>query len=127
MSSLTAFLAEHRVTPFEWGTANCCHFAAAWVEFRTGFNPMRGLPPTDTKIAAYRLISDLGGSLRAAWSSRMGVEPIPASFAQIGDVVLIESRNVVGVCAGSCVMVAEAGGAVAFLPMSEAVCAWRIE
>lgn len=123
----SGFLRDYRPAPFDWATANCCHFAAAWVEYKTGRNPMAHLAITESKTAALRLIVELGGTLRAAWSARLESEPILATFAQVGDVVLFESRNAVAVCAGSVAACVEEGGAFAFLPMSEAACAWRIK
>ena len=121
---------------FDWGAANCCHFAAGWVERATGLNPMADLPATPSAVAALRLIRELGGSLQAAWTRQLGREPIAPAFAQVGDVVLLPlalhsgepatTGQVLGVCMGAQAVVLSGEGFCVFLPMSSAVLAWRL-
>lgn len=89
---------------------------------------MAGLRETRSKFAAYRLIGELGGSLRAACTKQLSREPIVAALAQVGDVVLMPTPDgaaAVGVCAGRTAVVVLADGATGHLAMTEAVCAWR--
>lgn len=134
---LADYLAATRGAHFDWAGWNCCHFAARWVQFATGRNPMAGLPRTPNGRAALRLVQQLGGSVAAAWTRQLGREPIPAAMAQVGDVVLIpapvlpgetEARTgeVVGICAGMSAIVCTAEGHHAYVPMTAAVVAWRL-
>jgi hypothetical protein len=121
---------------FSWEGANCCHFAAGWVERATGRNPMAGLPRTTSALQAQRLIQDLGGSLQAAWTRQLEREPIAPAFAQLGDVVLLPLRlesggpiftgQIVGVCMGAYAVVMSSDGFHVFLQMSAAVAAWPL-
>lgn len=125
---LAQYCAGYSAGGFDWARANCCHFAAGWVESIKGSNPMAGLRTTRSKFSAYRLIGRLGGSLRAAWSRLMVRESIPASLAQIGDVVLLplpDGGAALGICAGRTAVFVLSDGATGHWPMSEAECAWR--
>lgn len=126
--ALALYCVGYRVAGFDWAKANCCHFAAGWIESRGKPSPMAGLRETRSKFAAYRLIGELGGSLRAAVTKQLGCEPIEAALAQVGDVVLMplpEGGAAVGICAGRTAILALADGATGHLPMTEAMCAWR--
>jgi hypothetical protein len=122
--------------PFEWPTANCCHFAAQWVECVEGSNPMADLPPTASALEAMRLVRELGGSLESAWTRQLGRDAIAPAFAQLGDVVLLPlpvemeaeraTGEAVGVCVGAHAVVMTAEGFQALMPMSTAVAAWRV-
>lgn len=132
-------LAHSQGLAFSWGQANCCHFAARWVERATGANPMQGLPATASAAAAVRLVRALGGTLQAAWTLQLRRQPVPAAMAQLGDVVLLPmpddmrgrgpghaTGQAVGVCVGSQAVVMTAEGFHAYLPMRMAVCAWPL-
>ena len=132
-ASLSDYLIEVTAAyqAFSWATHNCCHFAAGWVRFAGAGNPMHDLPPTPTLRAALRLLARLGGGLRAAWSRQLGSEPIAATLAQAGDVVLLPSNAAgtgyaVGVCTGRQAAAQASDGAIVFVPMTAALCAWRL-
>lgn len=115
---------------FDWRAANCCHFAAAWVAFAEGTDPMQALPATGTGTAALRLVRKMGG-MAQAWSTQLAREPLTSPLlAQVGDVVLLPAEGetgwLVGVCAGAHVVVRAAAGNTLFAPLSSAVAAWRI-
>lgn len=112
---------------FNWNDANCCHFSSDWVELVTGMNPMDGLRVTTSAIDAHRLIASLGG-LRAATTAQLGIEPIDAKFAQIGDVVLVEAGSVasMGICAGTNVLLINSDGQMSRVDLINATCAWRL-
>ncbi|MDT8998345.1 hypothetical protein RQP53_03535 [Paucibacter sp. APW11] len=123
------------IQPFDWGTANCCHFAAGWVELAIGRNPMNGLAETLTARQALRLVRALGGDLRAAWSARLGIASSPATLARVGDVVLIETTArctearigaLVGICVGEHTAIALEGGGLAYVPTRFAGACWRL-
>lgn len=126
--ALALYCAGYRAGGFDWAKANCCHFAAGWLESIGRENPMTGLRETRSKFAAYRLIAKLGGSLQAAWTNQLSSEPIRAESAQLGDIVLQQLREggaMVGVCAGIKAAYALPSGGIGHWPMSEATCAWR--
>lgn len=129
MMTLTQYLARP-VSPFDWATRNCSHFAAGWVLEREGFDPMAGLAPTPDAEAARELVSTLGGDLARAWAARMGREPGDARYAQQGDVVIVpanvEGGLAAGICTGEAIAVLLESGAVAFFPLKVGRCAWRI-
>jgi hypothetical protein len=126
------WLSHRAAAPFDWASANCCHFAAAWVAHAEQADPMAGLPATATATAAQRLVKRLGGMM-AAWTRQLGRDPIPPLMAQVGDVVLVpqEAEQGVGavmaVCNGAVWMAPDAHGAMIFGPMSAATAAWRVE
>ncbi len=134
---LGQYLASTSGRSFDWAAANCCHFAAGWVALATGRHPMAGLEPTTTAAAALRLLRRLGGDMAAAWSRQLGRQPVPPSFAQVGDVVLLPmpaeacaepcAGAAMGICMGATAVIITAEGHHAYLPMSHATAAWRIE
>ena len=134
---LTQFLAAHRAPAFSWATANCCHFAAAWVLHATGRDPMQGLASTPSARAALRLVRSLGGSLQAAWTRQLGRPPVPAAMAQVGDLVLMPTHAqpwlgevgtgaLVGICVGPSVVVAGDLGGYLYAPLCGGTVAWRL-
>lgn len=130
---LTDWLAGSRPGAFDWAAANCCHFAAAWVQHATGRDPMAGLPRTATARQALRLVRRLGGSLQAAWTQQLGVQPLPAALAQVGDLVLMPSQagavgvgGAVGVCGGASVVLAGDLGGHLWVPLAGGSAAWRL-
>lgn len=134
---LGEYLAVAQGRRFNWADANCCHFAAAWVEVATGRNPMHGLPRTDNARQALRLVQALGGDLVAAWTHRLGWQPVAPALAQVGDLVLLPmpadmsiepcTGTAMGICAGMCAVVATSDGCHAYLPMGSATAAWRLQ
>lgn len=123
------YLAEVRARPFDWAAWNCCHFVAGWVLRQAGRDVMAGLPPMHSRLTAHRLIGQLGGSLRDAWSRQMGgARPIAATLAEVGDVVLVEADDVqaVGICCGRTAAVLTERDGVAHIEMAQASAAWRV-
>jgi hypothetical protein len=124
------WLAKQPAQAFDWRAANCCHFAAAWVAFAEGADPMAPLPATATGAAALRLVRKLGG-MQSAWTAQLGRDPlISPLLAQVGDVVLAPAEGetgwMVGICAGANFAVRDADGNCLFAPLSSAAAAWRI-
>ena len=110
---------------FEWGSTDCCTFAAGAVEAITGTNPMAMAPLYDSEFGAGRLIHR-AGDLRALASEYLG-EPVPPALANVGDVVLIENagRELLGVCNGTSALAQGTEGMVA-LEMTAARAAWKV-
>lgn len=135
---LTHYLAGYRPgQPWDWASANCCHFAARWVQLVTGRDPMDGLAPTPDARCALRLVRELGG-LESAWTARLGAAPVAPSLAQLGDVVLLPTPgagtagpdagvgHLVGICGGRTSVFRGGDGALVFLPTMDSVAAWRL-
>ena len=121
---LEAFVREHNVKPFAWGSNDCAVFAADAVEAITGevLRPdLRGLDTRQTAVA----LRD-GGGVRGIASSALGA-PIPAVVARIGDmvVVMVNDRESLAICNGGTAIAAGPDGLVA-VPMSFALAAWRV-
>jgi hypothetical protein len=139
---LAAWVVEHRARPHAWGEWDCARAANDCVARITGgADRLAGLEWSDLR-SALRLLEREGG-LEAAVTARMG-EPILATFAQRGDVVLIDITRVppehatvgaLGICLGEVACAPSAAGLV-FVPMfSEpngagraggVICAWPV-
>lgn len=125
---LDEYLIEVGGRPFDWAAWNCCHFVSEWVKLLTARDPMEGLPAMSSRLTAHRLIGQLGGNLGAAWDRQLGQPSMPATLAQVGDIVLVghESVEAVGICAGRTAVVLTEQG-VAHLQMGAATAAWRVK
>lgn len=126
---LARYVAEREAAPFDWQSANCCHFAAGWVARATGADPMAGFPATPDAQAALQLIGE-HGDLRGLVSHALGRDPIPAAMAQTGDLLLMPAEGAtgfaVGICSGIDAIVIDEAGAVTQQPAAGAMCAWRL-
>ena len=120
--ALTIYMRDY-VPGFDWGSANCCHFAAGWVRELTGRDVMAGLPNTPTEKDSRRLLRVMGG-LREAVTKQSGLPQIAAEFAQVGDVVL--SGRSLGICAGRTSVHVGESGQLVNIDMAHAICAWRV-
>jgi len=88
--------------PFEWGSNDCCLFAADWVHRVTGRDPAAPYRGTySSGVGAQRIIDQAGGILELA--RELGLEPKPIALAQRGDVIARDTGNGIGlgVCIGS--------------------------
>lgn len=101
----TRFLEEienWRDATFEWGKADCVHFVGAFVEAITGRDEL-GTWSYDSAASAAKALGDAGyTSLYDALVHRFG-EPVPATYAQRGDVVYRDTTlelGAVGICVG---------------------------
>lgn len=84
---LYALLERKRFQEFEWGEHDCCSFAAAAVAAVSG--QQISVPGSYTSARqALRVVRALGG-LPTAVTAALGSEPVPASHAQRGDIVLL--------------------------------------
>lgn len=85
---LAACLAERAARPFDWGTHDCCMFAADCVLACTGTDPAADLRGSyDSVLGAANTVQELGG-LAVIAADRLGPEIAPA-LAQVGDVGLL--------------------------------------
>jgi hypothetical protein len=120
------FIADRAAAPFTWGTNDCAIFAADCVLAITGHDvALPALRRHKTELQAARVLKRHGGVVGIA-TAAMG-QPVPASGAGVGDVVLAKSgrRDMLAICNGAtCIAPGVAG--LAFLPMpTDSVC-WRI-
>ncbi|MCZ8074636.1 MAG: hypothetical protein O9341_10945 [Paucibacter sp.] len=131
--ALTAYLAEP-LPPFDWRSANCVHFAGAFVAQIEGHDPLAGEGMPATRAAARRLVRARGG-FAALVTAALQREPIPVTMARLGDVVLMPvpgleaadaEAQALGLCCGEVVAVRDEAGAVLMLPLASAVAAWRV-
>lgn len=126
-AELDLIIAGARRRAFEWGVHDCCTFAAACWQARTGTAALAGLAWASEEQAA-QLLASLGG-LQAAVTSRLG-EPVAPLLAALGDLVLAvdphdpQQRQVLAVCVGS-YHVAPGARCLSSLPLHSALCAWR--
>ncbi|MBK6920613.1 MAG: hypothetical protein IPH07_24645 [Deltaproteobacteria bacterium] len=122
---LVRFVGSRRAMPFAWGANDCAAFAFAWVrEVRPGAQ-MPCATWTSEREALERLAA-LGGIAGAA-SAVLG-DPVPAMFAQRGDVVaqLIDGRITLGVVTGSSLVGPGHNGVVAVRVDRRGALAWRV-
>lgn len=122
-------LKELAQTPFQYGAHDCVLGAAAVADEITvdGDHVKRIL-------ASYKYSNrddalgevERGGGLQKMVTEFLNREPIPWGWARAGDAVLVddfEGKRVLGICEGAQVICAGVGP----LPMSRAVCAWRVD
>lgn len=119
-----AFTLARRSMPFAWGANDCCSFAGDCVQALTGVDAAATLRGHATAKQAYRALQQHGGVAgiaTAAWG-----QPIPAAFAQVGDVVLTKAgkRDMLAVCNGGTALAPGAHGLVS-VSMADATLCWR--
>lgn len=121
-----AFIAQRRAAPFAWGQNDCALFAADCVRAITGQDPAPpGLRLHKTKKQALRALERHGG-LHSIATRALG-QPVPASQAGVGDVVLVKvgKRDALAICNGQSAFGPSARGLVA-VGMDAATLAWRV-
>lgn len=118
---------ESRSKPFEWGTHDCCTFAAYCVLTMTCVDlmePFRGR--YSSALGALKVVTEAGhATLTDAWSAALpAIAPL---MAQRGDVVMFESTEgmAVGVVTGQQAIAAGPDG-VTSIPMALWLRAWRV-
>lgn len=90
---LAAYLDQHRLTPFEWGTHDCVLFAAGAVGAMTGNHGM--LPGTwSDRAHAAQLLRRLGGLVPAV--DRVLPRLPGPQWAQRGDLLLVQTPTPIG-------------------------------
>ena len=98
---LDQFLAERREQPFIWGRHDCCLFASDAIHAMTGTDVAADFPPYDTALGARKALKEYAGASSVAeladWIAELyGIREIPPSFAQRGDVVLLNRDRLGG-------------------------------
>lgn len=117
---------ERQNRSFEWGSHDCCLWAADAVHALTGQDFAEGLRGTyATTAEAARMLAQVGGVRKLA-TQTLG-DPVSPLMAAVGDVVLFEQdgRGLLAVCnGGTALAVAERG--LEPLPMIAALAAWKV-
>lgn len=123
---LADYIERHRHTEFQWGTHDCCRFAAGAVEAMTDRDPMATFTYRN-EIGAMRLIRQ-AGSLEVLLHRTLGHPLQTVAEARRGDVVLSDLDNgpTVGIVCGRVSAFAAPVG-VLFVPTDKARMAWRID
>jgi hypothetical protein len=122
--------------PFSWQRHNCTHFAAGWWHLMTGCDALAGLTMPAGPAACRRQLRDMGMPLVDLVGQRTGRAAIPASFAQVGDLVAVPTTALtggdngagvaLGICCGRTAALLAADGACVHVPMATAQCAWAL-
>ena len=124
---LDDYISEWDDRPFDWSSANCCHFSAGWVQSIEGRDPMASVEALDGLKGCFRVLADLG-SLREAVTRLMGVSEALPAMAQIGDLVLLKGSHfgMLGICNGRDVAVLSTSTGVIFVNMDQAEASWPV-
>ena len=111
--------------PFDWGSNDCCTFAAAAVLAMTGRDLRGSFPAYEGALGAARVIEE-GGGLRALASRLLG-DAVSPKMAAVGDVVLVlnAEHEMLAICNGTSAL-APGEQRMELVGMETAVAAWRI-
>lgn len=122
---LNAFIMDRVSAPFEWGSSDCCLFAADAVLAMTGVDLAENFRGYHTAAEAARLTAK-HGDVEGLATLALG-EPIDPRFAKRGDVVLIETqgRLALAVCLGVD-WIGQGERASVSGPMTSAIKAWAV-
>jgi hypothetical protein len=112
------------VGPFEWGTNDCCLFAANAVLAMTGEDYAKPYRGYKTAKGALSRLKDIG--VAGVATNALGAPKAPL-FAQRGDVVSFDAGDgiALGVCIGAKIAAVGQDGLL-MLPMNEAIQAWSV-
>jgi len=124
---LAEFMGSRFAMPFNWGTNDCCLFAADAVLAMTGIDHAASLRGTyTTALGAQRIVDDAGGML-ALTEGMLGGAMSPL-LAGVGDVVLVknEGRELLAICNGVNTLSPGAAGLVGLETFNHGLAAWRI-
>lgn len=117
LQNLNKFLIEKKGEPFEWGTWDCCIFAADCIVTMTGEDLLGDFREKyDSKYGAALALREIGsGTLARTLQDHLGESILPCK-AWRGDLVV--HKNNVGICVGThAYFVAEEG--LILTPMSD--------
>lgn len=116
--------ARHR--PFAWGAHDCTIWAFDVVGRLTGCELVDWRGAYHDQRSAMRYLRNQGGRhLREIGDFFLGKPRIAATFAQRGDLVLVQPDHGYGVCVGEHVAAPGASG-LSFVPLTAAALAWEV-
>jgi hypothetical protein len=92
-TSLALTITANQDKHFEWGTFDCCLFAADCVKAMTGQDPAQEFRGKyKTRLGAARKLKELGaGDLESTLNDKLG-EPVPG-YPQKGDICLVDTED----------------------------------
>lgn len=128
-SALADYIAACMAKKFNYGEFDCAQFCAGAIKAITGADLLPMFSEYSTTDEA-RAIADSFDGMAGIADSVLG-ERVEKAFAQRGDIVLIESNSqdgfahAFGVCVGATLLTTAANG-LRSVPMSQALCAWRV-
>ena len=126
-SVLAAFLKQKQSAEFNWGTNDCCLFAADAIQAITGIDnapEFRG--KYTTALGSVRALKRYGaGDIKSTFTAKFG-EPKGRLSAMRGDIALVNvnGEHIVGVVFGDIYVLSDSG--LATLPLGRAMCIWSI-
>lgn len=124
---LNQIIIDSRDKSFMWGSHDCCLFAANVILELIGKDFANDLRSTySTVLEAARILKERNG-VRGIATSALGNEISP-SLAQRGDIVLIhteEHGDTLTVCIGE-YCIAPGADKLQYIPMNDAITAWRV-
>jgi hypothetical protein len=121
---LFALIEANKSRAFEWGTFDCCNWAAMCYEAVTGKESALNKTKRKDEKAAARFIKKMGG-ISSILEKELG-DSVCIKMAKRGDICLIErDRAGVGVCVGSTIVCVDVAGLV-HIPLIEGTRAWHI-
>ena len=126
---LGALLAERSGVRFEWGTNDCCLFAADAVQAQLGVDPAEPLRGRYASALQAARVLHLAGGLEGIGHQVLGPPLRAALLACQGDVGLLHeetsARDMLAVCTGAHWAVPTARG-LGLMPLDSARMAWRV-
>jgi len=100
-SRFAALVAGARARPFEWGTHDCCLWAADAVQALTGRDPAAQWRGTySSELGAFRIVFKLGGLPAIAALGGAEIDPALAVTGDVGTVRWPDGIVSLGVCGG---------------------------
>jgi hypothetical protein len=130
---LNDFIEKVSKQPFEYGKFDCCLFAGEAIKTLTGVDIRTEIisDQYQSKEEADEMLQKYGGieGIANRVANRYGFKPIPVLFAQRGDVVIVNIKEVdnFGVCIGKKVAFSSAAGLIFLNITSKSLKkAWRI-
>lgn len=123
LAELPEIFDRYRYAPFEWGTLDCCLFAANVVRDLTGVDYAADFRDMyDTETGALKIIA-AHGSMEEFLHNMLGDSQAPLT-ARRGDFVLGQPENpALGICDGSGA-VFKAPDGLTRLPLADCIRAW---
>lgn len=130
IQALNAFIESRRTLPFQWGSNDCCLFAADWALLATSKDPAQRWRGTyESALGAYRLLKGVGGVVSLANLALLpgGWVPVHPLSAKRGSIAAFGPVDSLSLGVVTHPGVAGPGhDGITFLPRSSILAAWSI-
>lgn len=127
---LNAVIEHHQASPFRWGKADCCLFAADCMMEMTGIDWAEDVRGTYSNAEEAKFVLEEMYDITSVSDipDAMGFEEIPLTMAMRGDLVAYESEYgpALGICYGRVGLFKSRRGLQA-VPMSNVMKAWKVK